>query len=492
MRVGIIAFLHESNTFVRRKTVWRDFENDLLATGESVRRRMQNAEHEVGGFFAALNAAGIEAVPIFASRAYPGGVIEAAVYDELENRLLDELTAVGTLDGVLAAPHGATVAENHPDADGRWLEEVRKELGAEKPLIATIDPHANISQRMVDATDALIAYGTNPHLDQKETGVKAAELMVRTLRKEVRPVQAAAFPPLAINIQNQQTSKPPLLEFITASREICSEEDVLSHSVALGFPYADVAELGSSVVVVTNDNRDLASRLSRRIADNMWSIRNTFEPEFVSVTSAIEQVANSPERTLLLDMGDNVGGGSPADGTFICSELERRRIGPSFVCLCDPESVQAAVLAGEGSQLSLKMGGKTDNQHGKPMAAPCTVVSIHEGKFAEPKARHGGYQSFDQGRTAVVQTLGGLTIMLTTRRMPPFSLEQLTSCGLDPADFRILVAKGVIAPLAAYGPVCDRAIHVNTPGATCADMTQLPFTNRRRPLFPFEADVEHS
>jgi len=485
-RVGIIAFLHESNTFVQRRTGLQDFENDLLLSGQAVRRLMQNTQHEVGGFFTALEAAGVQAVPVFAARAYPAGIIEADVYDHLENQMLNQLAAAGPLDGILAAPHGATVARNHSDADGRWLSQVRQQLGAGKPLIATIDPHANVSQRMVDATDALIAYSTNPHLDQKATGVKAAELIVRTINGEVQPTQMAAFPPMAINIQSQQTSRLPLRELYTAAHSACTSPAVLSHSIALGFPYADVAELGSSVIVVTNGDRELARTLSNKIASQMWEMRTAFEPDFVSPAAAIQQASDSTSRTLLLDMGDNVGGGSPADGTFLCNELERLRIGGSFVCLCDPGSVQAAVAAGVGHQLPLKLGGKSEAQHGAPMAAECTVLSVHEGRFNEPAARHGGYQQFDQGCTAIVRTAGGLTAMLTSRRMPPFSLEQLVSCGLDPTSFRILIAKGVIAPLAAYGPVCERVIHVNTPGSTCADMTQLPFVHRRRPLFPFE------
>lgn len=486
MRVGIIALLHESNTFLKRKTVLQDFSNDLLLLAESVREQLAGADHEVGGFFAGLEEAGIEAVPIFAARAYPSGVIEAATFRELEKRMLTALAEAGSLDGVLAAPHGATVAENHADADGRWLSQVRKAIGERAPLIATIDPHANLSQQMVSATNAIVAYRTNPHLDQKETGKRAARLMSQTLRREVQPMQAASFPPLAINIQSQNTGKQPLQHVYAAAAKICDQPNVLSQSIVLGFPYADVAELGSSAVVVTDNNPDLAQQLADEIGDMIWRKRDAFEPEFTRVEKAIECVANAENRTLLLDMGDNVGGGSPADSTVILHELERRRITPSFVCLYDPESVHAAAKIGAGNSVTLALGGKTDLQHGEPLSSKCRVLSLSDGRFSEAETRHGGFQNFDQGRTAIVQTTAGVTVMLTSRRMPPFSARQLTSCELDPRKFRVLVAKGVIAPLAAYGRFCDQVIHVNTPGVTCADMTQLPFQNRRRPLFPFE------
>jgi microcystin degradation protein MlrC len=119
-------------------------------------------------------------------------------------------------------------------------------------------------------------------------------------------------------------------------------------------------------------------------------------------------------------------------------------------------------------------------------------MSLHGGQFREPEVRHGGITNFDQGPTAVVATDIGLTIMLTSRRMVPFSLEQLRSCSLDPRQFRVLIAKGVHAPVAAYREVCEHFVRVNTSGSTCADMTRLEFKHRRHPMFPFEQDFDWS
>lgn len=485
MRVGIIALLQESNTFVSRLTTLQQFEEDLLLEGEAIRQQMEGAKHEVGGFFRGLKEAGIEAVPIFAARAYPSGKIEADTFRELESRLLAALDAAGPLDGILAAPHGATVAEEVPDVDGHWLSRVREQIGESVPLVATIDPHANLSEQMVSATNAILAYRTNPHLDQEETGYRAASLMARTLRDEIRPTQAAAFPPMAINIRCQETGVEPMASLFADAGALCDQEEVLSHSVVLGFPYADVTEMGSSCLVVTDDDPELAGNLANQVGQLMWERRERFEPEFESIGDSLAQI-DPRERTLLLDMGDNVGGGSPADSTWLCAVLETRGIGPAFVCLYDPESVARAKVIGIGQSGRFSLGGKTDRLHGEPLEVEAVVVSFHDGKFEEKEARHGGFQKFDQGETAVVRTRGEMTVMLTSQRMPPFSLVQLKSCGVDPESFAVIIAKGVIAPLAAYGPVCDRVIHVNTPGATCADMRQLRYENRRKPLFPFE------
>lgn len=487
-RVGIVGLLQESNTFIQGKTTLQHFKDDLYLVGEEVRRQMAEAPHEVGGFFEGLEAADMEAVPIFLARAIPFGVIEGQAFDALVTTMLSGLTAAGLLDGILAAPHGATVAENHPDADGYWLSRVREAVGKDTPIIATIDPHANLSQAMVDATNALIAYATNPHLDQRQTGRKSADLLARTLRGEVFPVQTASFPSMAINIQSQNTSEPPLSYLYEGAAKIADRKGILSHSVVLGFPYADVAEMGSSVIAVTDNNPDLANEVVVEIGACMWEQRRSFEPVFTNPEGAVKVTLEAKEfPTLLLDMGDNIGGGSSADGTCLLRELHENSADRSLVILYDPEAVVIACEAGVGSELELTVGGKSDSLHGEPFTAVFQVNSQHQGKFQETTARHGGFTDFDQGSTAIVCTVDtGIIVMLTSKRVPPFSLKQLTAFGLDPLEFSIIVAKGVVAPLAAYSPIARSIIYVDTPGVTRADMTQLKYKHRRQPLFPFE------
>jgi microcystin degradation protein MlrC len=158
----------------------------------------------------------------------------------------------------------------------------------------------------------------------------------------------------------------------------------------------------------------------------------------------------------------------------------------SVVALFDPAAVQRATDAGAGASIELEMGGHTDDLHGKPLRATVTVVSLHDGTFTETQPRHGGKTGYEMGRTAIVETASGVTIQLTSRRTPPFSLNQLLSCGVKPETYQVLVAKGVNAPIAAYRPVSRHMLRVNTPGVTTADMTLLPFRHRRKPMFPFE------
>jgi microcystin degradation protein MlrC len=489
MRIGIIALLHESNTFSRQPTTLESFRQHLLLTGEPIRAALADAHHEVGGFFAGLAAANADAVPLFAARALPSGAICEDDFQTLVTQMLASVQNAPSLDGVLVAPHGATVSQQHLDADGYWLSRLRGEVGPELPIIGTLDAHANLSPQMVESTTALIAYRTNPHLDQRERGLEAARLMVRTLRHEVTPCMSAAFPPLAISIDRQCTQEPHLQPLYTAADEQLQVPGVLSNSILLGFPYADVVEMGSSVIVVTDSDRELADRLAAQLASTMWAMRHAFCGQYISVDAALRQCRTTAGRICLLDMGDNVGGGSSGDGTELLAALQGQPVGPAFGCLYDPQAVKACERAGAGAALQLKLGGKTDDLHGPPLDAELVVRSLHEGTFHEAQPRHGGMTTFDQGRTAIVDTASGLTLMLTSRRMVPFSLQQLSCCGIDPQRFRILVAKGVNAPLAAYREVCDAFIRVNTAGSTCADLTQLDYSRRRRPLFPLEPET---
>lgn len=486
MRVGVISIQHESNTFVHAQTGLDEFRADVLQRGADFDMSTAGGHHEVAGLFEAIAGAGFEAVPILMARAIPGGTVAAEALDHIVGQMLEMLAAAGKLDGLLVAPHGAGVSEVHRDMDGYWLTLVREQVGAEIPIICTIDPHANLSLRMIETCDATIAYRSNPHLDQRQIGSQAGQLMVATLNGEVKPTQAATFPPVAINIERQNTSMPPCKPMYDQANAILMRNKVLSNSVVLGFPYADVEDMGSSFIVVTDNDAQLAQQLADELGDHLLRNRQQFAAELIGVEEAVEHASGLKGPVCLLDMGDNVGGGSPADSTFIAHELHRRGDMKALVCINDPESAALAHSEGAGQRIVMKIGGKIDRAHGEPLEAMIEVVSLHDGKFTESQVRHGGKTSFEMGPSAVVKTDRELTVLLTSERTPPYSLAQLTSCQLDPMAFQVLVAKGVQAPVAAYEPICTQLVRVNTAGSTSADMASFEFNHRRRPMFPFE------
>ena len=486
MRVGLIAIQHESNTFVRARTTLKDFRRDALLFGSEMAQYCRACHHEVGGFWHELQRANCEVVPLLLALATPGGPLDADTGAELVRRMLQELRRAGPLDGLLVAPHGAAVCDAHADFDGHWLCELREQVGEALPIVATLDPHANLSERMFAATDAIVAYRTNPHVDQHQTGRTAAGILLATLGGKIQPTQAMARPPVAISIDRQATSESPCRELYELADSMLQADGIASNSVILGFPYADVEELGTSFIVVTDRQPDRAQQLADEWAADLVARREQFGCALPDVDAALEELRSTNERTCLLDVGDNVGGGAAGDGTLLLRRLYDGSVADSLVCLWDPSAVAQARVIGVGETGELSMGGQHAIEQGPPLVADVRVERIVGGRFEEPNLVHGGRSAYDMGPTAVVRTSGGMTVVLMSNRVPPFSLGQITSCQLDPERFRVLVAKGVNAPIAAYRDVCDRFIRVNTPGVTCADMTQLEFRHRRRPLHPFD------
>ncbi|MDE2998948.1 MAG: M81 family metallopeptidase [Gemmatimonadota bacterium] len=488
MRVGILSLMHESNTFIGTPTTLEMFRSSRILIGNEVADLFEDGLNEVSGFFQGLAESGIEAVPLFYAGTEPSGRITKGTCDALMQMMFEQVERAGEPDGWLVAPHGANVGEGEDywDLDGYWLSRLRRIVGEGTPIICTIDPHANLSERMIEACDATIAYRSNPHLDQKEVGLQASRLMARTLRGEVRPTQAASFPPIAINIERQLTGAAPCRPMYDLADRLLDRPGVLSNSIVLGFPYSDVPEMGAATIAVTDGDVCLGEAVAGELADYLHTRRSDFKGAFIGIRQAVDVAVAVDGPVCLLDMGDNVGGGSAGDGTMLAHELHGRGDIRAFVCLYDREAVSVAAAAGVGARATLRMGGKTDDLHGPPLEVSVTVRGVYGGRFRESEIRHGGRTAFDMGQTAVVDTDNGLTISLTSRRVVPVSLGLMTSCDLRPDAFDVIVAKGVHAPVAAYAPVCTRLIRVDTPGATAADMRKFEFHHRRRPLYPFE------
>ncbi len=483
-KVALLGITHESNTFVNEPTTIENFREGHWMKGEALLNEYRQAFHEIGGMIEVLELEGIEIIPVMYAEATPGGTISADTYNALLEELLQEFENALPVNGCLVVPHGAGVSENFPDMDGHWLSLIREKLGHEIPVIGTLDPHANVSELMISSTDALIAYKTNPHIDQRETGREAAKLMVDVLRKKVKPVQHLIQVPLAISIDRQLTSDEPCKSLYTYARIISQQKDILSVSILLGFPYADVKEMGSSVIVVTDNNPEQAIVVSKQLETYIIGHKNDFKGVKKDITDSLSLIAESEKPVLMLDMGDNVGGGSPGNSTFLLNALEQHGQYKSFICIYDPQAVLQAEKHREGDTFDITIGDlKNDAAY---FAGLVTLRLLADGKFKETTPRHGGQVNFDMGKIAVLITAKGNTIMLISLRTPPFSLCQLTSFDVLPQEFDVIVAKGVNAPIAAYAPVCPTVIQVNTPGLTQADMTEFNYKNRRKPLFPFE------
>lgn len=476
LRIGVAGFLHESNSFLAAPTPYEAFASTSMTRGEAMRERWLGASHELGGMLSTLGEA---AVPLYATFAVPSGAIERAAFERIAAELEEAIAAAGPLDGLLLALHGATVAEGFPDADGEILSRVRTEI----PLVATFDLHANISPRMVALSNALIGYRSNPHLDQRERGAEAAALIVDIIHGRVRPVQACEHPPMLLANSRQHTASEPAAGLYADLAEVLKWPGILTASVAMGFPHSDVAEVGASFLAVADGDEALARKAARWMAGRAWQRRELFVSSLPSAAEAAYVAANSTRTpVVIMDTGDNVGGGSAADSTVLLHELRDIGVDNALIVLHAPDAVRQCLDAGVRQMVTLTVGCPGLEITGR-------VRVIADGLFEETQVRHGGWTHNDQGVTAVVETEERHTIVLTSRRMAPFSLEQLLSLGIHPERKRVLIVKGVVAPRAAYEPIAGEFILAGTPGETADDPRLLPYQHRRRPLYPLEADA---
>ncbi|MDE0316867.1 MAG: M81 family metallopeptidase [Candidatus Poribacteria bacterium] len=481
--IAIGGIMHESNTFSDTPT---DFEAFSHTIGDDLLSVWKGTHHEMGGFIQGAEQHGYTAHPTLMAAATPAGPVTDKAFEKLTDMLILKLKAMPKLDGLLLALHGAMVVESFPDGDGEVLRRLRDIFGESLPIVVTLDHHANVSQQMVDKSTALVIYKTNPHIDQRQRGLQAAELMMRILRKEVTPTQVLAKPPMILNILYQNTSAEPMRSTLNAAQHLEDNSNVLVANVAAGYPYADVYEIGPSFVVVTDDNPQLAKTEATRLSDMLWNVHDQLTLNLPDAAHAVQQAISSDQYPIILvEMGDNIGGGSPGDSTFILAELLRQKVSGFVVILCDPESVQTCIQAGVGNEVSLQVGGKADKLHGDPVAINGKVRLIHDGHFIETEPRHGGQKYHNQGLTAVVAVADSL-VMLTSKRQTPFSLQQLLSLGINPKAMRMIVVKAAIAYRAAYEPIAGKIIEVDTPGLTAVNPLHFKYENVRRPLFPLD------
>ena len=481
--IAIGGIMHESNTFSNTPT---DFAAFSQVHAGNIRKVWGEAHHEIGGFIQGATEYGYTAYPMFMTSATPAGRVTDDAFDRLTEMLIQHLKAAPKYEGLLLALHGALVAESYPDGDGEVLRRLRDAFGRDLPIIVTLDQHANVSEQMVAESTALVIYKTTPHIDQRQRGLQAAELMMQILRDGITPTQALVKPPMLLNILYHTTNVPPMEPILTAAKQLEARPDVLATSVALGYPYADVHEAGPSFVVVTDNDPQLAQREADRLSDMLWNVRGQLTLDLPDAARAVEQAIESEQHpVILVEMGDNIGGGSPGDGTFILAELVRQEASGYVVVVYDPEAVQTCIQAGVGNSVSLQVGGKVDTLHGNPVSIQGNVRLIHDGRYEETQPRHGGQRYHDQG-LAVVIAVGDSLVVLTSRRQTPFSLQQLLSLGIDPTAMRMIVVKAAVAYRAAYEPIAGQIIEVDTPGLTAVNPLHFEYHDVRRPLFPLD------
>lgn len=502
MRLAAVGFGHEANTFAPSQATLAAWQRAGILEGDDVRRRHEAAESILAGFFAyEREEPDVQVVPLVYSWITPTGSSTAEAFEHLTGRMLEQLRERGPWHGVLLPQHGAAVADGFPDADGEFLRRVRGVVGASVPVGVTLDMHANLSRQMVEHADVITVYQTNPHVDAREQGLACARLLGRAVRGEVRPVMALAQPPVAVTILRQGTDDEPMRGILEAARKQKQRSGVLSVSVVEGFPYADVAEMGMSVLAVTDGDRALAVDVAHAVATCVWESRASFVGNAPGVDDALRQAdaaararatAGAGGPVVVLDMGDNVGGGSPGDSTHLLHAARRLGVSGVAQCVYDPEVAEACAAAGVGARVQVSVGGKVDDRHGVPFPVSGEVIAVTDGRFDDPTPTHGGALTFELGTSAGLRTDDGFLLAISSRAEGTWSQLQFRSLGIEPVHAPIVVAKGVHAPRAAFEPIARALIWADTPGSTSADLSTFDYLWRRRPMFPFEPNARFS
>jgi microcystin degradation protein MlrC len=487
LRVALLGFYHETNTFSVARTDIEQFAAYQLAYGADVLARYRASGTELGGMIREGEQLGFELVPILFAAAVPSGLITAGCLRDLLTDATKRLEAAGTIDGVLLVLHGAAAAEGSPDADGAFLKELRRVVGNATPLVATIDFHANVSADMVAGADALVGYDTYPHTDMDARGAEAARLLLKLSHKAAWH-HAFVKLPLITAPQCQSTEDEPMRSLMDLIHRIEQRPGVATASIAMGFAYADSADLGASVLVY-GEQREAVRVAADEIAASVYAQREAFDPRLLPPQAIAELVG--PQATtpvVLVDPADNVGGGSAGDGTVVLAELLRAKAKGAVIVICDPIAAAEAKVIGIGGKFERPVGGRTDAAHGAPLVVSGTVTYAADSSYRHSGTYMTGFIT-RMGLTAIIE-VDGVRIVMTSLRTMPFDVEQLRCLGIEPTHQRVLVVKAAIAWRAAYGPLARSVFVIDTPGICPSNLHRLAYRNRPRPLYPLETDAE--
>lgn len=488
MRIAIGQLWQETNTFNPLPTTRQDFEDFGVYRGAEVVERMADT-NEPGGFIQSLRQwpEKPEIVGLVRLPAWPSGTATRATFDWLRDEILTALKPQLPVDGVLLALHGAMVADGVPDVEGAILEAVRGLIGRKVPLVATLDLHTNITRQMVNNADALVPYHTAPHIDVFETGVRGARVLRRIL-DGARPTMAFQKIPMAVPAERANTQDANSISSVHRKRleQLEAQPKVLAAGLATVQPWLDIPELGSGVIVVTDNDAELAKRECAALAAEVWNRRKEYLPELVPVEEAVrEAFRQQPGLVVLGDGADSTNSGSPGDGTWPLRELVKHDWpSPALVTMVAPEVVADAERLGVGGQRTGPLGGVRDRRFSQPITLTTEVVRLFDASFVL-SGHLAKNLPIDMGRAAVLR-LGNVHIVVTSRPGPHFAPELFQAAGLDPFAASVLVAKSPCGFRAAYQARAKKIISLQSPGCSPSDFWRYEYRNIPHPLWPWD------
>ncbi|WP_336055094.1 M81 family metallopeptidase [Nitratireductor sp. CH_MIT9313-5] len=421
-----------------------------------------------------------------ATWAEPGGLVRLDVYEELRDEILDQLRAAMPVDCVVLGLHGAMVARGLDDCEGDLLARVREIVGPDVIVAAELDPHSHLTKKRVAAADILAAFHEFPHTDFVERAEHVVDLALRAARGEISPV-ISTFDCRMIDVF--PTSRQPMRSFVDRMQALQGKDDILSVSLIHGFMAGDVPELGTQVIVVSDNAPDKGDALAERLGQEVRAMRGTTKMETITVDEAVARAKAGPlngKPVVIADMWDNPGGGTAGDNTVLLHALVDagvRNFG--LATIWDPQAVAFAHGAGEGTVLDMRIGGKANAASGQPF----------DGTFEIRKLARDGWQSFGKSRVtlgpaALIRLVGTeIDIILNTNRTQTFEPDIFSNLGVDPSAKQALLIKSTNHFHAGFAPIAGEIVYAVVEGCYPHDPKTAGYQKLARPIWPIREDL---
>jgi microcystin degradation protein MlrC len=498
IKIATGGISQETNTFQWEPTTLEDFQkgSSHIDRGDQI-LAMRGTGTIYGGILAEAEANEVDLVLTTFGRAVPGGRVSREAFETMRDEIVEGIRAAMPVDGVLLGLHGAMALEHSDDGEGPLITAVREVVGPDVPIVAPLDLHTNLSDEMMEEATAFVGFKHYPHIDTAETGARAMQILLATIRGEIKPTMSHVRVPLIAPNQSMVTTwQSPLKKAIDRAREIEHEPGVVAATVLGGFPFSDVPFGGVAAIVVTDNDRELAGRYARELAQICWDLRDDFTIHPTPIKDAIaEAMAGEPGSVYVLaDISDSGASGTAGDGTAVLKGLlEAGARSAAVAQIMDREAVDACIASGVGSTVTLTVGGKHDGLHGEPAEVTGKVRLIHEGSLIVAGPMDAGMPA-SRGKTVVLEIGGrdGIELQLTELRGHPFDLNFFRAFGIEPTQRRILVLKSAAHFRAAFEPIATKVIEVDAPGISSPRLESFNYQRLRRPIYPLDRDVEWS
>lgn len=424
---------------------------------------------------------GYELVEGTATWAEPAGLVSRDGYESLRDEILGQLRAALPVDIVLLGLHGAMVAQGYDDCEGDLIARVRALAGPNCVIGVELDMHCHLSAEMVEGADIIVAFKEFPHTDFLARAEDLLELCLRTARKEVSLVSAvfdcrglAAF----------MTSREPGRSFVDRIMAMEGRDGILSISVAHGFQAADVADVGTKVLVIADGDRDKAAALAKQLGLEILDWGQGASPRHYKPDEGIAAAlarAEPGRPVVLADRWDNPGGGVAGDSSVMIEALLRHPGIPAAIgALWDPIAVSLCRAAGVGAEIPLRFAGKAAPSSGRPIDAVVQVVGTTADLLIPFE------QSWVSLGPAAAIRIGKLDIVLASTRAQTFSPPVFTDLGIDLSAKTLVVVKSSNHFHAAFAPIAASVLYLDSGGPYPPDASKIPYTKVKRPFSPLD------